>query len=296
MASEFEPFHRAIFPASGIVHWLDGSSAPAASGMARVEQPLTVAFDPVDAMHPAPPPADLRILHRPGGFAFWQDSDARERADATAAEADYLLAPRPAYRLRGSVSDAAGNYSPRRFDIEIAAIAAPQPPSSVASGNIVLYPTPKGVRVPAGGALRGTLRWPPSGGETVGQRVPWALVQLTLVADSSVVFRTLSDRHGDFVVPMGALPAAREGIPTQDVTLRIRASQAASPDVWPENPESQSFVDIGQLRLVYPDEAVTPDPAPATIPFTDQPGLAVQPGKTGLIRTVQHDHVVVQTL
>lgn len=294
MDSELKPLYRAIFPATNILQWLDGSSAAEHADMAPVLRRLQVVLDDPSAEHPAPPPADLKILFREGGFAFWQTGDAREVVEDRAGEADYLLAPRPAYRLRGTVSDPRDDYSPRRFDVEVPAIAAPSPAARAAIDNVVLYPTPKGARPGPGGAIRGTLRWQAGPGETRGARVPWALVEVTLAADSSVVFRALSDRNGDFVLAMPRLPAVSEGIPTQAVELAVRATAAADPEVWPSDPEGQPALDIGELKLEYPDEAPTADPSPDPIPFSDQPGLAVQPGKTGLIRTVQHDHVVIQ--
>ena len=285
---------HAIYPATNAVFWLDGSTASSDDRMSRITRPLRVRFDRPQAGDPASPPADLKILHKPGGFVFWQSGDGVVVPEPDFDETRYLLSPRPGYRLRGSVEDEEHFFLPRTFDVAVAAITEASLPRRRGIDNVVLYPTPKGTRIPAGGAVRGTLRWPAADGEAQGPRVPWALVSLTLLSDPDVVFRSVTDRHGDFILPMARLPAVQEGIPTHALRLAVAASPDADPDVLPGAPEAQVAAEIGQLVIEYPENIATPDPDPDPIPFSDQPSLDVQPGKVGLIRTVQHDHLVVQ--
>ncbi|MFA5531922.1 MAG: hypothetical protein WDA11_14820, partial [Thiohalomonadaceae bacterium] len=145
-----------VVHASDVVYWLDGSSAETPEEMLRIQKPL--------ALQITKGPQDLGSVNGVGKTAFFRRPTKMVAGIAT--EADKSLPEKKTFVVAGVVSDPAGLYIPRRFQIDA---------GNGTGHGLELYPSPLGARFGPAGGLQGTLRY-----STSDNPVAWALLTLTV--------------------------------------------------------------------------------------------------------------------
>lgn len=246
-----------LLHASDVLFWLDGSSADDPLHMLRV--PVPVALELTDR------PRDLQLVHSQGRTALLRRPSTPMHDGATT-EAQRQRPPQPPFALAGRVSDAGGRYLPRQFSL-----------NADGSGHaLVLYPSPLGCVFGPAGGLQGNLRFSLSAAPAC-----WALLTLTVTTalGVSLNFRGQTNAAGDFRLPLHRLPPLPEGIDHYTAQLSVRALASARADT-PLDPATLVAMPLGDL---------------AANTFSNPIGLNVVPGEIRTLRSLNRDHLAVQS-
>jgi hypothetical protein len=247
-----------VLHASDVIYWLDGSSAEQAADMRRVGTPLVLQL--------TARPRDLQVIHGAGKTALLR-RPATGLISGRAFEADRTRAPTATFPLAGVVSDEAGRFIPRRFQIDA---------GNAATHGLVIYPSPVSIHLGPGGGLLGTLRF-----DGAPAPAAWAILTLvvTTAPGTTLTFRCQAAGNGDFIISLRRLPPLPEGVTHFAASLSVSALADARADT-PVDPEDLTPMLLGNT---------TDGQYASTIP------LDVVPGERRIVRTHALEHLSVRS-